>query len=119
MQICFSVFFILCAFSEHMIKVFYRRRRIRQKPLSVQGITAILMWFAIRNTEYAKSILACMVIGDHTKNISVSRENAKNILSRVENMPVDIKMSLSRRIFANSKNNSIIPLFLCASLKLL
>jgi hypothetical protein len=40
------------------------------------------------------------------KNISVEGEYAMSILSYIENTPIDIKSSLSRRIFIRNPTNS-------------
>ncbi len=72
---------------------------MHEKSLSVTEITAILEWFYIYKvvSGYAKSILACMenTLKEYKRIWRIRQE----YFAYTENTPIDIKGSLSRRIF--------------------
>ncbi len=79
------------------------------------GITAILDRFYLNEvvSKYKKSILACtenmpgyaVLVEKALKNINLWGESAKNSLPYKEITPIDIKQSLSRRIFDQNQKN--------------
>jgi hypothetical protein len=98
-KICFIIFLLLYAYFENTLKVFYQIVFVHGDYGTFRG------FFFIQNRLRIKSKVFCRVRRISLKNIIVFGEYAKNILPYMENTSIDIKLSLSRRLFDKNLKN--------------